>query len=207
MSGFIRRLALYGFGFGLCSSVTTSASADETKRNVRELCRLDVASQLLQLHNDLLILRDQIALSERRNRDLLQHRELVQRELKTLTASPESSLPTPERDAKDLSLRYQVQTLESQQLETEKNLDAYKKQHSTLERERRAFEELIKNVFTFTMPAGGGLPQQLRYLHVCGPYQLLCPLPNEQSRSLKKIAAALEQKTSCERYSGLALPH
>lgn len=197
-------LSLTVFGFKPAQLV-----ADETKRNVRELCRLEVASVLLQNYNDLAIVRDQIALGEQRGREFLLHLTQVQSDLNVITQKPRAGMPSPELDEREHSLRFQIETLRRQQLESEKDLSQNKAKHKELDKDRESLEQLLQPVFAYTISRGEkgwGLPQHIRYHHVCGPYQLLCPLPREQAEALKKISAGLGSSQACERYSGLALP-
>ncbi len=181
--------------------------ADEVKLNVRELCRLEVASKLLQSYNDIAILRDQVQLGEQKIKDFAAHIRLLENEYKKLEASPRGSIPVFELDEKVVVLKYQLQTLRAQQLETEQHLTSNKKRYEEEETKRIAFAKLLIPVFAFDFSSDdgkSGLPQKIRYHHVCSAYQLLCPLPPLQIKSLRKIAASLDNKTPCERYGSIA---
>jgi len=184
-------------------------AAEEARHDMRELCRAEVSGTLLSAYNDVDYLRGLIAQSEQKVEDSkarLQNLDLQYSQLRKNTTEP---VPAFELDEKVLALRFEIQTLRDQVLEAEKHVAQNKQELIPREDFRKSFEVLVLPVFQIVRPKDappGAYNFRLEYRHICGPYELLCPLPRDQAARLKVIAEKLVRPQWCERYSQLMPP-
>jgi hypothetical protein len=118
-------------------------------------------------------------------------------------------VPIFELDEKVLAMRFEIETLREQILEAEKHVAQNKQELIPREDFRKSFEALVLPVFQIVRPKDappGAYNFRLQYRHVCGPYELLCPLPRDHVARLKVIAEKLVRPQWCERYSQLMPP-
>lgn len=184
-------------------------AAEEARHDMRELCRAEVSGTLLSAYNDVDYLRGLITQSEQKVKDSKVRHQILDLEYNQLRKSSTEPVPAFELDEKVLAMRFEIETLREQIAEAEKHVAHNKQELIPREAFRQSFEALVLPVFQIVRPKdapAGAYNFRLEYRHVCGPYELLCPLPRDQVARLKIIAEKLVRPQWCERYAQLMPP-
>jgi hypothetical protein len=188
-------------GLGLGSPVI---AREEARYDMRELCRSEVSGTLLTANNDVDYIKGLIALSEQKIKDAKARQAMLDGEYAKLRQDLSPAIPAFDLDEKVLALRFELDILREHILEGEKYISENRQLMAKREDFRKKFETLALSIFKTTPPKDtppGAYSIRLDFKHVCGPYELLCPLPADHSVKLRKIAEQLERPQWCERYS------
>ncbi|HYX31905.1 MAG TPA: hypothetical protein VE954_02235 [Oligoflexus sp.] len=184
-------------------------AAEEARHDMRELCRSEVSGTLLSAYNDVDYLRGLIAQSEQKVKDSKARQQILDQHYHQMRKNTTEPVPVFELDEKVLGLRFEIETLRDQVWEAEKHIIDNRKDLDQREAFRKTFEALVLPVFQIVRPKDsppGAYSFRLEYKHVCGPYELLCPLPRDHGLKLKTIAEKLARPQWCERYAQLMPP-
>lgn len=185
------------------------SAAEEARHDMRELCRAEVSGTLLSAYNDVDYLQGLIAQSEQKIKDSKDRHRILDLQYSQMRKNASEPIPAFDLDEKVLALRFEIETLRDQILEAEKHLAQNKQELIPREDFRKSFEKMVLPVFQIVRPKDappGAYNFRLEYKHVCGPYELLCPLPRDHAGKLKLIAEKLVRPQWCERYAQLMPP-
>jgi hypothetical protein len=186
-----------------------AVQADETKQNVRELCRIEVSGTLMNAYNDIDVYEGLLLKARERLKDARLKLMLLDREYQRLVGTLSASTPTLEIDERVLTLRFEQRTLETQMRESEESIERFEQVLKERKAFRRQFTDLIAPVFDINKDKKAhpeAYPIAISYRHTCSQYQLLCALPRAQAEALQKIAQQLSLPQACERYSSILPP-
>ncbi|WP_141735621.1 hypothetical protein [Oligoflexus tunisiensis] len=184
-------------------------AAEDARHDMREHCRSEVSGTLLNAYNDVDYLQGLIAQGEQKIKDAKARQLVLDLQYQQLRKSNKGPIPAFDLDEKVLALRFEIETLRDQVREAEKHLAENRQELDKREAFRKSFEALVQPVFQVVRSKNsppGAYDFRLEYRHPCGPYEMLCPLPQDHASKLRTIAEKLKRPQWCERYAQLMPP-
>ena len=183
--------------------------ANEYVENIRELCRLEVSSTLINAKNQVDMLDQGIVLWQQKLTRLRDEEGILKKKLQPLQerASKESFNRQLEDEIE--GIQYKLEVVINQIKIGKIQIQTQGPKRSMAEKSLKNIKSVISPVFTIEevkTTHAGAYNFAVRFRHKCGRYQYICPLPEKHRKALPIIAEKLGQSEPCERYAKVQPP-
>ena len=181
--------------------------APESGRDWREECRAKLSGTYINFYNI-------VEVGDSQNIWLTREINKTKKALTGLRISLKELRKEDVRRAFDLDLEEKIREktemkdlLENNLAENRRLLEKNRQDMERADHRRRALKKQMEKVFRITpMTQRIGKYVDVRYLHQCGRWEYLCPLPPAQARALLAITPPGGLALACERYANTLVP-
>ncbi|MGE0173668.1 MAG: hypothetical protein AB7T49_12800 [Oligoflexales bacterium] len=200
-------LALFFFLLLWQSRQLPAGEKTDIKQDHREICRVALSGQFMELQNDLSLLEDRLQLSKGYIEDLEKAVALQKKKIAKVKELLTIDKYNPELEDKRTGFTHELERFENDLAEKKRLQSETAKNLAETQSAKSEFTSKLKKVFLVRelgINKESGYSIGLEYLTECNRYQYLCPLPPEQREALKKVLPKDKLPESCLNYTTIA---
>ena len=183
--------------------------ANEYVENIRELCRLEVSSSLINAKNQVDMLDQGIVLWQQKLARLVEEEGILKKRLLPLQEKASKESFNRQLEDEIEGIQYKLEVVMNQIEVGKKEISSQSPQRTEAEKSLKQIKKMIAPVFTIEKVKtthAGAYNFAVKFRHKCGRYQYICPLPENHRKILPVIAEKLSQSEPCERYAKVQPP-
>lgn len=183
--------------------------ADEYRLDVREMCRLEVSSRLINLKNNLDLMDQSILQHGGKIVSLRERKKDLSKRLGRLESKSKGQVFDRYIEEQMETLQHQIDAIDRQSQYSEKQSNKLKTSRVEAFKALKKYRMRIEKVFKIKdvkTTHHGAYNFSVEYKHKCGRFQYICPLPKNQRTELTELARILSEPEACRRYAQVLEP-